>query len=210
MKYLPFENFEIHTNLSPDEIFYRLRAATDKERNWWFLANKPFWGKVYRHNFRMRRYRGWWRNYPPIVLGEIKSKDLGCSLQIRIRLPWFGYLVDILIFGFVWISFFMGNANLIVYKIQTGIWQMDSFWEWSLSVMLYFVFLAYLYLIMVGTYKYEVRYVIDFLLNLSETNKESILYRNTILGFTESQIIGVIFALPIVISIGWMMFKLLI
>ena len=105
MKYLPFEEFEIHTKLSSDEVFYRLRAAVDKERKWWIFANKPFWGKVYRHNFRIRRYRGWWRNYPPVVFGEIQSEDVGCCLQIRIRSPWFGYLADFFLFGFLWISY---------------------------------------------------------------------------------------------------------
>src|SRR4030095_5090288 len=109
----------------------------------------------------------------------IQSEALGCCLQIRIRLPWFGYLIDSFIFGFIWLSFFMGNANLIIQKIQTGIWQIESLGEWFLNVILYLVFLAYLYLITVGTFKYDARYVKDYLFKLSETTKEGILYRNT-------------------------------
>jgi hypothetical protein len=209
MKHLPFENFEIHTNLSSDEVFYRLRAATDKERNWWILANKPFWGQVYRHNFKIRRYRGWWRNFTLVVLGETQSEDLGCCLQIRIRLSWFGYLVDALILGFIWLSFLMGNANLVVQKIQTGSWQVESLGEWLLSLLLFIIFFAFMYLISVGTFKYESLYVKEYLLKLSATSEESIIYRDTILGITESQIIKALFIIPIVISLGWMIYKLL-
>jgi len=209
MKHLPFENFEIHTNLSSDEVFYRLRAATDKERNWWILANKPFWGQVYRHNFKIRRYRGWWRNFTLVVLGEIQSEDLGCCLQIRIRLSWFGYLVDALILGFIWLSFFMGNANLVVQKIQTGSWQVESLGEWLLSLLLFIIFFAFMYLMSVGTFKYEALYVKEYLLKLSATAEESIIYRDTILGITESQIIKALVIIPVIISIGWMIYELL-
>lgn len=209
MKYLPFENFEIHTKLSSDEVFYRLRAATDKERDWWILANKPYWGKVNRHNFIIRRYRGWWRNFILVILGEIQPGDLGCCLRIRIRLFWLNYLIDILMFGFVWLSFFMGHANLILQKIQTGTWQFASPGEWLLSEVMYIVFIGLFYIMFVGSFKYEVLHVKSHLLRLTETAEEDIIYRDTILGVTESQIIKALFIIPVVVSLGWIIYKFL-
>ncbi len=209
MKYLPYEEFELHTDLSPDEIFYRLRAAVDTERKWWFFTNKPFWGEVYRGRFRIWRDTWWSRNITPVTSGIIQHEGLGSSIHIWMRMPWFGFLFSSVMFGFLWLSFFMAHANLIVQKIQTGVWQIESFWEWLLNFVLYIVFLAYVYLISAGIFKREVRRVKDYLLWLTQTTEENIVYRDRILGLSESQIIKAIFIIPIVISIGWIIFKLL-
>ena len=209
MKYLPYEDFEIHTKLSPDEIFYRLRAVVDTERKWWIFTNKPFWGEVYRGSFRIWRDTWWNRNFTPITFGIIQHEVLGNCILIWMRMPWFSFLFYSFAFGFVWLSFFVGQANLIVQKIQTGVWQIGSLGEWLLNIAGYIVFLILTYLISVGTFKSDVRRAKDHLLKLSETTEKNIIYRDRVLGFTESQIIKAIFVIPIVVSIGWMVYKLL-
>lgn len=209
MKYLPFENFDIHTKLSSDEVFYRLRAAVDTERKWWIFTNKPFWGEVYRGSFRIWRDTWWGRNFTPITFGIIQQEGLGSYIQIWMRMPWLSFLFYSFVFGFMWLSFFMGHANFIVQKIQTGVWQIESLGDWLLGLVGYIVFLSLTYLISVGTFKSDVRRVKAHLLQLSETAEASIIYHDRILGITESQIIKALFIIPIVISVGWMIYKLL-
>jgi len=209
MKYLPYEDFEIHTDLSSDEVFYRLRAAVDTEGKWWIFTNKPFWGEVYRHHFRIWRDTWWGRNFTPITFGAIQEENLGSCIRIRMRMPWHGFLFYSFIFGFLWLSFFLGYADLILQKIQTGIWQIESLGEWLLNIVLFIIFLAYIYFISVGTFKSDVCRIKDRLLRISGTAEEDIIYRDTILGITESQIIKALFIIPIVISLGWMIYKLL-
>ena len=209
MKYLPFEDFEIHTELALDEIFRRLCAAVDTERKWLIFSKSKFVGDVERHQFRIWRLTWWSQNFRPIVYGKIQSEELGCSLQIRMRMPWFGFLFYSFIFGFLWLSFFIGNANLVVQKIQTGIWHIESFGGWLLNLVLFIVFLTSIYLISVGTFKWEAYNAIIYLLRLTRAKRENIIYQDQILGITESQIIKALFYIPIGISIGWTTYKLL-
>jgi hypothetical protein len=125
------------------------------------------------------------------------------------RMPWLSFLFFSLIFGFIWLSFFMGHASLLVLKIQTGIWYYESLGEWFLNIVLGIVFLAFTYLISVGTFKSDAHRAKGHLLKLSETTEEDIMYRDTILGIKESQIVKALFIIPVVISLGWMIYKLL-
>ena len=207
MKYLPFENFDVHTELTPDELFRRFSSAV--ETRWLIFPSEKFVGDVEKHYFRIRRVTWWNRYFTPIVSGKIQPEKSGCHLQIRMRMSWFGFLFYSFAFGFVWLSFFMGNANLVVRKIQTGTWPIESFWEWILNVLLYIVMLSFIYFMSVGTFKWEAYRSINYLLRLARTNKNNIIYRDQILGLTETQIVRVVFLLPLVISVGWMIFKLL-
>jgi len=208
MKYLPFEDFEIHTDLPSDEIFYRLRAAVETEETWFILlllGNKSYFGKVGRSNFKISRVTWWNHNVTPVVSGKIQSEDLGCRIRIRMRMPWFSFLFSLFWLGAVWYLYFGGIANLIIQKIQTGIWQIESPWLLLLGIGMF----AFGYLIFVGSFKSEVRRVKDYLMRLSETDGENIVYRDQFLGFTESQIIKLLFLLTLVISLGWIVFSLL-
>jgi hypothetical protein len=206
MKYLPFEDFEIHTTLTSDEVFYKLRAAVDTQRKWWIFTNKPFWGgEVERHYFRMWRVTWWSRNFTPVISGKIQSVDSGSCLRIKMRMPWYSFLFYSFAFGFIWLSFFIGNANLIVQKIETGIWQIESPWD----ILPLIVMLAFIYLISVGTYKCDVGYVKKYLLWLTEAGEENIKYFDRIFGISERQIIISLLILTLVFSFGWIMYSIL-
>ena len=209
MKYLPFEHFDIYTDLSSDEVFRRLCAAIDMKRKWLIFLDRKFAGDVTRNYFKIWRLTWWNQNFTPVVSGIIQSDEVGCRLQIKMRIPWYSFLFYSFAFGFVWLSFFMGNANLIVQKIQTGIWQIESFGEWLLNVVLYIVFLAFIYFISVGTFKWEAYRIIAYLLRLVRAKRDKLVYYDQILGVKEYQILRALFVIPLVISIGWMAFKLL-
>ncbi len=209
MKYFPYEDFEIHTKLSPDEIFYRLCTVVDTERKWWIFTNKPFWGEVSRGSFRIWRSTWWSRNFTPITFGIIQNEGLGSCITIWMRMPWYSFLFYSFVFGLFWLSLFVGNMDLVVQRIKTGNWQFGSLEEWFFYIVLNIVALAFIYLISVGTFKSDVRRIKDHLLRLSETAEGNLVYHDTILGITEPQIIKTLFVIPIVISFGWMIYKLL-
>ncbi len=121
MKYLPFEDFEIHTTLSRDEIYYRLCAAVKAERKWLIFSNKLFWGDVYRHYFRIGRNTWWNYNFTPVVSGNIDPEELGCCVRIKMRMPWLSFLFYSFAFGFIWLSFFISMANLVVQRVKTAV-----------------------------------------------------------------------------------------
>ena len=89
------------------------------------------------------------------------------------------------------------------------VWQIESPGEWLPNVVVYFVFLSFLCFLSVGMYKWEAYDVINYLLRLSQARMGNIIYHDTVLGIRESQIIKALFLIPIVISIGWIIFKLL-
>lgn len=206
MNYLPFEDFEIHTTVTSDEVFHRLRAAVDTQRKWWNFTNKPFWGGVVeRHYFRFWRVTLWYRNFTPIVSGIIQSEGLGSCLQIKMRMPWFSFWLYSLILGWLWFIYFGGIANLIIQRIQTGIWQIESPWMLLPGIVMF----AFAYLISVGTFMIEADKVKEYLLRLSETGIENIKYQNRIFGVTESQILKILFLVTLVASFGWIIYSLL-
>jgi hypothetical protein len=204
MKYLPFEDFEIHTSLTSDEVFYRLRATVDTKKYFWVFTNKSFWGNVSRHHFWMRRFTWWNQNFTPVVSGKIQTEDFGSCIRIKMRMPWFGFLFYLFWLGAVWVMYFGGIANLLVQKIQTGIWQIDS----PLLLLPGIFMLAFGYFLPVGSFYSDVHHVKKVLFSLTDVDRESIVYHDNILGVTESQILRTIFIMTVVVSVGWIVFQL--
>ena len=205
MKYLPFHDFEIHTTLSSDEVSYRLRGVVDTRRKWLIFTNKPFWGEVHRTYFRFWRETWSSRNFTPVVSGKIQLEDSGCCIYIRMRMPWFGFWFYLLWLGAVWVMYFGGLANLVVQKIKTGIWEIESPWQLLPLIGMF----AFGYFLSVGIFMSEAQTVKESLLRLTETNEENIKYHNHIFRVTEPQIIRMIFLVTLVISGVWILYNLL-
>jgi len=204
MKYLPFEDFEIQTNLSSDEIFYRLHAAVDTQRKWWIFTNKPFWGEVSRQYFKIWR-TDTWRRDNPVVIGTVVSEGLKCRVLVKMRLPWFSLLTSLLFFGFIWLAFFITPAEWLIQKIQTGSWQVESPEGYLIAIAILTIF----HLVAASIFRNDVRRVKDHLLRISQTNEENIIYKNQIWGMTEIQIVKITFVVLFVVSVGWIAFNLL-
>lgn len=204
MRYLPFVDFELHTNLTADEVFHRLRAIVDTKRKWLIFTNKPLWGEVNRNHFRI--WRDTWQNhnFSPIVSGKIQSESSGSCLKVRMRMRWFGFWFYLLILAWLWVSYFAVISNLIVQKIQTGVWQIDLPWMFLPAIGMF----AFAYLLSVGTFMSETKKIKRYLLQLLETTEENIKYEDRIFGITESQIIGTIFLVTLFTSLGWILYNL--
>lgn len=101
--------------------------------------------------------------------------------------------------------YFKGIADLIIQKIQTGIWQIESPWMFLPGIGMF----AFAYLISVGTFKSDVPYIKEYFLWLSGTSKENIIFIDRVFGLTESQIIKVLFLGTFIASLGWIVYSLL-
>ncbi len=203
MKFLPFEDFEIHTELSSDQVFYKLRAAVDTQRKWWIFTNKPFWGEVGRYHFRIWRTT-WGNRNQPIVTGRIQMRGTGSCIKVSIRYALLSYLFWLIWLGGIWYIFFKGVSELIFQKIKTGIWEIASPWDLLPLIGMF----AFGYLLSVGFFMSEAIDIKEYLLWLLETNKEEIIYLNKIFGLSELQIIKSLVGGTIIISLGWIVFKL--
>ncbi|HMR99586.1 MAG TPA: hypothetical protein PKE62_10040 [Anaerolineales bacterium] len=203
MKYLPFEDFEIQTALTSNEVFYRLRAAVDTERKWLIFSNKPFWGEVSRHYFKIWKTQ-WWRRDNPIVTGAIIPNELGCRISVNVRLPWITFWLWWLFLGFIWVAFFIAPAEWLVLKIQTGIWQVESPGGYLISLALF----TFFYLFSANVFRKDVRNIKDHFLWISQANEQNIMNKGQIWGMTETQIIKAFFVIPLIIALGWIVFKL--
>ena len=203
MKYLPFEDFEIHTRLTSDEFYYRLCAAVDTERKWLIFTNKPFWGEVNRHYFKIWRTNRWRRD-DPVVTGTIVSEGLGCCIFVRMRLPWLSFLFNSLFFGFVWLALFISPAEWLVKKIQTGSWQVESPGGYLLAIVIFALF----NLISAGIFRNDVQQLKADLLWISQTKAEDVIHKDRIWGIRETQIIKALFIISLVVALGWIVFKL--
>jgi hypothetical protein len=204
MKYLPFEDFEIQTSLSSDEVFYRLRAAVDTKRKWVFFTNKPFWGEVKRGHFKIWRVTWWNRNFSPFVYGEICEATSGIRMKIKMRMPWFGFVFYGIILCWLWFQYFIVLANLLAQKIITRVWEIESPWMLLPPVILF----AFAYLISVGTFFVEADKVKEFFMQLSNAKNEDVKYQEKIFGITERQIFRIFFILTFLVFVGWISYKL--
>lgn len=204
MKYLPFEDFEIHTDLSSDEAFYRLRAAVDTKRKWVFFTNKPFWGEVERNYFKIWRATWWNQNFRPIIYGVIYEDGSVSHLKIKMRMPWFAFVFYGLILCWLWFQYFLALANLIAQKIISGVWQIASPW----MLLPHIFFFSFIYLISVGIFMAEKNNAKAFLLEIFKETNVSVKYQEEIFGISEKQILRMFFVLTLVVTVGWILYRI--
>lgn len=204
MKYLPFEDFEIQTNLSSDEVFYRLRAAVDTKRKWVFFTNKPFWGEVERDCFKIWRATWWNRNFRPIIYGVTYEVGSVSHLKIKMLMPWFAFVFYGLILCWLWFQYFLALANLVAQKIISGMWEIAS--PWMLLPPIFFF--SFVYLISVGTFMAEKNKAKAFLLKIFKDTGEFVKHQEKILGITERQFFSMLFIITFLVMVSWFLYKL--
>ena len=98
--------------------------------------------------------------------------------------------------------------NLILLKIQTGIWQVESISDSLLALAIYPIFMALFYLLPLYGFNREGYHIKTRLRQILDASSERI-YQYQILGMTETQLVKSILGIPIVSSLGWMIYKLL-
>jgi len=208
MNYLPFEDFEIHTALSSDEVFYRLRAAVETKRPWWrplLFVSKSYYGEVWRNAFRMVRITHWNRNFTPEVFGTVEQENSGSKVRVTMRLHSFSFIFWVFWLGGVVYIILNGVTSLIIQMTQSGVWLIDPYW----GIFPLLGFFAFGYLMVMVSFKLETDRVKEFLVKLAGAKKENIQYKDRILGLTEFQIIRWLFLLTFIAMLGWIVYSLL-
>ncbi|HBF38424.1 MAG TPA: hypothetical protein DDW50_14040 [Firmicutes bacterium] len=102
MLYVPFENFEIESTLSPDEV--KERIANHIETNMplfklFYSGGKEFKGKIRDDHFLISRIIRYNNSFLPMIEGTIYPNNFGSNIKITMRL-------HKLVFGFwiVWMA----------------------------------------------------------------------------------------------------------
>ena len=154
-------------------------------------------GKVGRDNFRISRSTWWNPNFSLVISGEIHLEDSGSCLRIKMRLNWLFFLFWVIWLGIVWYSFFGGISNLIIQKIQTGSWQIDSP-LWLLPPIFMF---AFGYLLVIGNFKHAANRSKEIFWKSFEIAQENIITNDKIFGLTEFQIINMLLLLTVTVAV---------
>ena len=204
MKYLPYEDFEIQTSLSPDEIFHRFRAAVDTKRKWWIFTNKPFWGEVNRHYLLIWPVGSFFKAKDTIVFGTIVGNDVGCQVRVRMRFYFRSLIFWFLVLGMFWSFCFGTIASLILAKIQTGLWDIGSS-IWFFPSMGIFVF-GYLFVMI--SFKSSTTSIKMHLEEITETKMKNFHHFDRLFGLTEFKIVSALFLGTLLISGVWILYQL--
>lgn len=208
MDYLPFEDFEIHTALSSDEVFYKLRASVETKKTWWrplFTISKSYYGEVNRNSFRIVRIALLTRNFTPEVFGTIQQRNSGSNIRVKMRLHSSSFIFWAFWLGAVVYMILKGVISLVIQMAQLGVWQINPYWE----IFPLLGFFAFGYLLVMVSFKLETDRVKEFLARLADVKREDIQYKDQILGLTEFQIIKWLFLLIFIVSFGWILYSLL-
>jgi hypothetical protein len=183
MFFLPFEYFEIHTHLSPKDIYQKLCSVLEP----WHMFPSDiyrFFGWVNTNYFKISRKTGAFELFPPVIAGKICLEGKGSSIKVTIRLSWFTFVYLICFFGVVGIGIVEWTSNWLVLVAKTGLLQIETLW----------VFLFYIgsfslgYLMMCTQIKMEAHLSRKFLFYLFEVepDKDVIFYRR-FLGLSQVQ-----------------------
>lgn len=112
MLYLPFEQYEIESTLSPEEVKARIAANVETQipmSSFFYSGSKKFKGKIGEDRFLISRIIQYQNSFLPIIKGVIYPNAFGSKIKISMRLNkfvlgfwilWMG-IVSLLIIGFL-------------------------------------------------------------------------------------------------------------
>lgn len=86
MKIVPYEKFQIDTDLSSIEVAQRIRTVTGKIKLFSLTPEYEFRGRVSDSEFKIIKNILYRNSFLPIVKGKIEQKGTGTSVTISMRL----------------------------------------------------------------------------------------------------------------------------
>jgi hypothetical protein len=119
MKYLPYEQINLKTNLSGEEITEILQNQTEPWRSIWTIGfgytGYYFQGVILKNGFKIRRIIDDRNIFLPNIKGTINPDEQGNSIKIIFSLP-----IIILLFWSVWMGIVILFALLILIILIGG------------------------------------------------------------------------------------------
>lgn len=86
MKLIPYEKFEINSDLSSVEVVQRIENCTGKKKFFNFSHTHEFSGHVNENAFEITKNISYRNSFLPVIVGKIKQTDLGTKITITMRL----------------------------------------------------------------------------------------------------------------------------
>jgi hypothetical protein len=99
MKLIPYEKFQINTDLSSVELVKRIKTFTGEKTFFNFNPSHEFSGHVNEYEFEITKNISYRNSFLPIIEGKIEQKTTGTQVTISMRLHLF-----VMCFMFVWFS----------------------------------------------------------------------------------------------------------
>lgn len=171
MKYLPFENFVLTTQLSVDEVRKLLTEKVEHKQYSWIdsapKTNKPYTGEITSETFRMNRIINYRNSFLPQISGRYKKNYNGTQIQIKMQLNG-----GVKIFMAIWLGL-VGIVCIVIFAVML-ITIKKLFKEgFSPPVLIpYGMFVGGYGLVMIG-FKMESRLSKNFLISLLNAKEES-------------------------------------
>jgi len=99
MKLIPYEKFQINTDLSSVELVKRIKTFTGEKSFFNFSPSHEFSGHVNEYEFEITKNISYRNSFLPIIEGNIEQKITGTQIIISMRLH-----LLVMFFMFVWFS----------------------------------------------------------------------------------------------------------
>jgi hypothetical protein len=188
MRFLPYDDFELHIKMNPTNAFYKLDSVVGTQKTWLISPiniKEPYWGDLDIDSFKISRVI-WYRNsFKPVILGRIYPEASGTRIQIVMRLDWFVFFFWIFwLTGVGFIGFNM-YSDLLISTLRSG----ESI-TWSPWQMIPVGMFAFGYLLTLIGYKIEAAISIKFIFDLFDIppKSDNVIFHNNILGLSEFQL----------------------
>lgn len=124
MKFLPYENYDLKTNLGADEVQKRLADNIEPKKFIrstlpGFISQKPYEGKITGNTFQCNRIIVHRNSFMPIIHGKFESDSTGTKIYITMRMVLFIYLFMAVWFGGILVWFYLALAQNISGKASS-------------------------------------------------------------------------------------------
>ena len=169
-KFLPFENFNLRTNLTKAEVLDRITNNIEPKKTFQFSffpkkRTKPYEGKIIGNSFEISRIIYYRNSFVPFIKGSIHSDDHGTEIAIAMRL-----FTSVIIFTLLW----FGAAALICIGalVAAFVQSTEGFQHGAwLVVVIPFSMIIFLHIMIRGAFKMESIQSKKFLMELLEAKE---------------------------------------
>ncbi|MFN8283873.1 MAG: hypothetical protein U0U67_11705 [Chitinophagales bacterium] len=172
MKYFPYENYSVKTNLSVDQIVGRLHAVIETEEQPQFpfykrKTAKPYYGVIDGNTFKITRIINYRNSFLPQITGTIEENYKDNSVHIKMKLHTF-----VIIFMLFWLGFVFTICTGIIYAMINHLdhdTEKFNFFNFF-PTLIPFGMLIFGYLLMTLPFKYESKKAKEFLNTVLEAD----------------------------------------
>jgi len=122
VKFLPYDSFDIETNLTADELRDKLQANIDPAKLFSLPSvAKPFRGTLTQQGFRIWRIIAYGNSFLPIIEGRFSQAASGVRVSVRMRMHWFITGSCVVWFGGAGFAFAIAILALLEYP-ENAVW----------------------------------------------------------------------------------------